>query len=173
MNMKIGELAARSGIAASAIRYYEQQSLLPKPSRGANGYRVYGESALEQLNLIDVGQKLGFSLDAIRAVLGLQGAALQDGLLQGLDARLGEIDGLMATLGTQRQALLDTRERLQQAWMQGQCLNGPVLVQQGQRCGAVPQPDAPSGMAPGPAGSPPRMQKKAARRLLDAVAGEN
>jgi DNA-binding transcriptional MerR regulator len=48
--MKIGELAARSGIAASAIRYYEQAGLMPKAERGANGYRAYGDSALERVN---------------------------------------------------------------------------------------------------------------------------
>lgn len=142
MGMKIGELAARSGMAASAIRYYEQEGLLPRASRGANGYRVYEESALEQLNLIDVGQKLGFSLDAIRTVLGLQGAALQDGLLQGLDSRLAEIDGLMATLATQRQALLDARARMQDAWAQGQCLNQQELARRGPACDVEPDPVA-------------------------------
>lgn len=136
--MKIGELAARSGMAASAIRYYEQEGLLPKAGRGANGYRVYQESALEQLNLIDTGQKLGFSLDAIRAVLKLQGEALQEGLLQGLDARLAEIDGLIATLAAQRQALLDSRERLRDARAQGQCLNRTDLAQKSQYCDGAP-----------------------------------
>ncbi|MBX9332205.1 MerR family DNA-binding transcriptional regulator, partial [Serratia marcescens] len=50
--MKIGELAQRAGVAASAIRYYEQLGLLPKPVRGVNGYRVYSDSALERLHLI-------------------------------------------------------------------------------------------------------------------------
>lgn len=140
--MKIGELAARSGMAASTIRYYEQEGLLPKASRGANGYRVYEESALEQLNLIDTGQRLGFSLDAIRGVLKLQGAALQDGLMQGLDSRLGEIDALIATLQAQRQALLDSRERLRGAWAQGQCLNRTELAQKSQHCEGEAEPVA-------------------------------
>ncbi len=58
--MKIGELAQRAGVAASAIRYYEQLGLLPKPVRGVNGYRVYSDSALERLHLIQIGQNLGF-----------------------------------------------------------------------------------------------------------------
>ncbi|MGL9740067.1 MerR family transcriptional regulator [Serratia sp. (in: enterobacteria)] len=66
--MKIGELAERAGVAASAIRYYEQQGLLPKAVRGVNGYRVYSESALERLHLIQIGQNLGFSLQAIQRV---------------------------------------------------------------------------------------------------------
>lgn len=75
--MKIGELAERVGMAASAIRYYEQQGLLPKAVRGVNGYRVYSESALERLHLIQIGQNLGFSLQAIRGVLALQGSAYE------------------------------------------------------------------------------------------------
>ena len=55
MNMKIGELAERSGIPASTIRYYEREGLLPKAQRGANGYRVYQASALDRLDLIQLG----------------------------------------------------------------------------------------------------------------------
>ncbi|CAI1536134.1 MerR family transcriptional regulator [Serratia marcescens] len=77
--MKIGELAQRAGMAASAIRYYEQLGLLPKPVRGVNGYRVYGDSALERLHLIQIGQNLGFSLQAIQRVLALQGALMRMG----------------------------------------------------------------------------------------------
>jgi DNA-binding transcriptional MerR regulator len=83
---EIGELAARSGIAASAIRYYEQAGLMPKAERGANGYRAYGDSALERVNLIQIGQKLGLTLEAIRAVMALEGDALHEGLMKNLDA---------------------------------------------------------------------------------------
>jgi MerR-like DNA binding protein len=39
--MRIGELARASGIAPSAVRYYEQLGLLPAPERTASGYRSY------------------------------------------------------------------------------------------------------------------------------------
>lgn len=120
-NMKIGELAQRSGIAASAIRYYEQAGLLPKAARGVNGYRRYEEAALERLRLIQIGQNLGFTLEAIRAVSTLEGAALHDGLLHTLDARLGEIDQMMATLGAQRESLLCTRRKLQESCTNNEC----------------------------------------------------
>lgn len=120
--MKIGELAERSGIAASAIRYYEQAGLMPKVARGANGYRAYSEDALERINLIQVGQKLGFTLDAIRAVTALEGEALQEGLMQNLDARLLDIEQMMRTLDEQRASLLHTREQLRAAWAKGECL---------------------------------------------------
>ena len=41
--MKIGELSQRTGMATSAIRFYESSGLLPAAERGANGYRQYGE----------------------------------------------------------------------------------------------------------------------------------
>jgi len=120
-NMKIGELAERSGIAASAIRFYERAGLLPKAARGANGYRAYEEAALERLNLIQIGQNLGFTLEAIRTVTTLEGAAYYDGLQQNLETRLGEIDQMMDTLRAQRESLLCTRERLQRMWANNEC----------------------------------------------------
>ncbi|MGH2488491.1 MAG: MerR family DNA-binding transcriptional regulator, partial [Candidatus Limnocylindria bacterium] len=37
--MRIGELASLTGLATSAVRYYEQLGLVPKPERTASGYR--------------------------------------------------------------------------------------------------------------------------------------
>ena len=126
--MKIGEVAERSGLAASAIRYYEQQGLLPKTVRGANGYRVYEEGALERLHMIQIGQNLGFTLGAIRKVLALQGTAYQDGLMQGMDLRLVEIDQLMETLSQQREALLDARQKLLELGLTVICQNTPEPI---------------------------------------------
>jgi len=134
MNMKIGELAERSGIPASTIRYYEKEGLLPKVQRGANGYRVYQANALDRLDLIQLGQKLGFSLDTIRSIAALQGTALKDALLGQLDARLQEIDRLQAILDEQRRSVVSARERVlgapangecrvQAAWTADECLN--------------------------------------------------
>lgn len=108
-------------MAASAIRYYEQQGLLPKAVRGVNGYRVYSDSALERLHLIQIGQNLGFSLQAIRGVLALQGSAYEDGLIQGVDARLAEIERMMTTLSEQRETLLATRRILMDSGVEGMC----------------------------------------------------
>jgi len=126
--MKIGELAQRSGIPASTIRYYEREGLLPKAQRGANGYRVYQEGALERLEMIQLGQNLGFPLEAIRSVMALQGDALKNALVENIEARLGEIDRLSAALDVQRRSLLDARRQMQSAWAQGDCLNPGALA---------------------------------------------
>jgi DNA-binding transcriptional MerR regulator len=119
--MKIGELAERSGIPASSIRYYEKEGLLPKAQRGANGYRVYQDGALDRLDLIQLGQKLGFSLEAIKTVVALQGDALKDALLGKLEARLEEIDRLRAILDEQRTSVAAARERVLAALARGEC----------------------------------------------------
>ncbi|MBX6751166.1 MAG: MerR family transcriptional regulator [Micromonosporaceae bacterium] len=49
--MKIGEVAARTGVAARLIRYYEQQGLLA-PARETNGYRSYGEEDVERVTRV-------------------------------------------------------------------------------------------------------------------------
>lgn len=119
--MKIGELSERTGIPASTIRYYEKEGLLPKAQRGANGYRVYQDQALERLDLIQLGQTLGFSLDTIRSIAALQGVALKDALLGQLDARLHEIDRLRAILDEQRSSVASAKERVLAALAQGEC----------------------------------------------------
>lgn len=43
--MRIGELARRSGLKATTIRFYEDRGLLPEPPRDASGYRSYAEAA--------------------------------------------------------------------------------------------------------------------------------
>jgi DNA-binding transcriptional MerR regulator len=119
--MKIGELAERSGVPASTIRYYEKEGLLPKAQRGTNGYRDYQDGALSRLDLIQLGQNLGFSLNAIRTVVALHGDALKDALLGKLEARLEEIDRLSAILAAQRSSVLEAKERVQAAVASGDC----------------------------------------------------
>jgi MerR family copper efflux transcriptional regulator len=64
--MLIGELARRTGIATSRIRFYERHAVLPKAIRGENGYREYPEKAVKMLGIVDNAQRLGFSLSEIR-----------------------------------------------------------------------------------------------------------
>jgi DNA-binding transcriptional MerR regulator len=67
--MRIGEIAQRSGVAPSRIRFYEANGLLPKPRRSDNGYRDYPACVLETLNLIDQARNLGFTLGEIKSTL--------------------------------------------------------------------------------------------------------
>ena len=66
--MKIGELAARSGLNASAIRYYERRALLPAPHRGGC-QRRYAADALNRVLLIRFAGQMGFTLSEIKVFL--------------------------------------------------------------------------------------------------------
>jgi DNA-binding transcriptional MerR regulator len=67
--MRIGELARRSGLSTSRIRFYEAKGLLNVVSRKANGYREYPADALMILGIVIGAQRAGFSLDEIRQIL--------------------------------------------------------------------------------------------------------
>lgn len=64
----IGEIARRSGVPASTIRYYEEIELLPAPRR-VSGQRRYDDTVLQQLNLIRLAQQAGFTLAEIEVLL--------------------------------------------------------------------------------------------------------
>lgn len=66
--LSIGEVARRSGIAASALRYYEQQGLIASV-RSTGGQRRYERSVLRRLAFVRAAQNVGLSLDEIRAAL--------------------------------------------------------------------------------------------------------
>jgi MerR family redox-sensitive transcriptional activator SoxR len=63
--MTIGQVAKQSGLAASAIRFYEQAGVLPKPSRRGNR-RQYDPSILERLAVLEFTKACGFSLRETR-----------------------------------------------------------------------------------------------------------
>lgn len=66
--MVIGEVARRSGINASAIRYYEKAGLLAEPER-VNGRRRYGPEVLDLLAAIRLAQRAGFTIAETRTLM--------------------------------------------------------------------------------------------------------
>jgi len=105
--MRIGELAKRSGLSASRIRFYEASGLLPSVERRANGYRDYGEQALWVLEIITGAQQAGFSLEEIRHLLPLRQDAWQHGeLLAALQRKVEEIERLQQRLAADKAQLL-------------------------------------------------------------------
>jgi DNA-binding transcriptional MerR regulator len=66
----IGELARQTGTNPKTVRYYEDISLLPRPKRGINNYRVYSQDTIRRLGFIKKAQNLGFTLREIKEILG-------------------------------------------------------------------------------------------------------
>ncbi len=65
--LTIGQLAKRTGLAVSAIRFYEEKGLL-SPDRTAAGQRRFARADIRRLSFVMISQQLGFSLAQIGAV---------------------------------------------------------------------------------------------------------
>ncbi len=68
--MNIGDVAARSGLPAKTIRYYEDIGLV-KPLRDSNGYRAFREQELHKLSFLARARALGFTIEDCRTLLAL------------------------------------------------------------------------------------------------------
>ncbi|HEV8568948.1 MAG TPA: redox-sensitive transcriptional activator SoxR [Actinoplanes sp.] len=66
--LAIGDFAARSGVAPSALRYYEKEGLIRSTRTGGN-QRRYQRSELRRVAFIRIAQQVGVSLDEIREAL--------------------------------------------------------------------------------------------------------
>lgn len=62
--MRVSDLAERSGVPASTVRYYERRGLLPA-DRSPTGYRLYDDRALDRLAFITTAKRLGLDLDEV------------------------------------------------------------------------------------------------------------
>ena len=66
--LSVGELAARSGVAVSALHFYERQGLI-HGGRNAGNQRRYGRDVLRRVAIIKVAQRAGIPLASIRTAL--------------------------------------------------------------------------------------------------------
>jgi DNA-binding transcriptional MerR regulator len=102
--LAIGEVAQRAGMSASRIRYYEARGLLPEPEREA-GKRRYTEDVFRRLAIIAGAQRVGFSLDEIRDLLGPRDQPAHERLRQLALLKLPELDDLIARATAVRRVL--------------------------------------------------------------------
>lgn len=71
MSLTIGQVAEKMNISAYTLRYYEKEGLLPFVHRDANGVRMFEESDLDFLRVIDCLKHTGMPLDGIRRFIRL------------------------------------------------------------------------------------------------------
>ena len=104
--MSIGEVAARAGVAASALRYYEREGLIPTADR-RGGKRVYGADILDRLALISVAKAAGFTVAEIKTLLsgfarrtppGQRWRKLAQRKLGELETRIAEVERMKRVL---------------------------------------------------------------------------
>jgi MerR family transcriptional regulator, copper efflux regulator len=135
---QISELAERAGLPRTTLRFYEQAGLLTAP-RSANGYRRYGEDALDRLGLIRAGKQLGLPLAQIRDLLRVR----DDGACTDVRSRLRPMLADRIALARERAAsLADSITRLEQALAATGPAPGPGPCDP--VCGCLTSPAAPS-----------------------------
>ncbi len=92
------------GMRPSRIRYYEARGLLPEPER-AGGKRRYTEDVLRRLAIIDAAQRVGFTLEEIRDLLGSRDQPAHERLRQLAVLKLPDLDDLIARATSVRRVL--------------------------------------------------------------------
>ena len=112
--MRIGELARRTRVSISRIRFYEARGLLPPAPRTANGYRSYSVDTVAILHFIDQAQRLGFSLAEIQE--GMPGPLGEmptpSAIVAALRQKDAEIDRLIQAATAKKQAIASLLEEL-------------------------------------------------------------
>lgn len=114
--MNANEVAKTAGIGKDTLRYYEKIGLISMPPRGANGYRVYPASVLEELRFIRLGQSVGFTLNEIKpAIPFIQNPKPDCPLLKNaITSQITRIEDKMAELEQSRETLLRWLQKLEQ-----------------------------------------------------------
>jgi DNA-binding transcriptional MerR regulator len=132
---RVSELAERVGLPPSTLRFYEQAGLVPA-RRSESGYRLFDDQAVERIEIIGTGKRLGLPLEEIRDLL----QAWEDGPCRGVRERLRPMVLSQITEAERRAAEIDAFiERLRKAAL---VIDGPVPTGRcGPGCGIVPHQD--------------------------------
>lgn len=113
--IQIGELSRRTGCNIETIRYYERIALLPAPARSAGRYRIYDTGDVRRLTFIRRARELGFTLDAIRALLALSDNDNEDAacaeVRQVAASHLAEVRAKIADLQAMEHILAEAVQR--------------------------------------------------------------
>lgn len=127
--MKIGELAKRTGLATSRIRFYEKSGLLSSVERKENGYRHYGPEVLWMLEIIAGAQNAGFSLDEIRSLLpDAQSEWQHEALMSSLQRKVADIEKMQERLAQSKAQLLMAIETMKNRPEELPCADRPQWV---------------------------------------------
>ena len=136
--MRIGELAAATGVDVETIRYYEREKLLAPPARQANGYRAYGTSQLERLSFIRHCRALEIPLADIRRLLefAAQPAAECGDIDRLIDEQLLKVQARLKSMRALEQQLVQLRTRCDSKHAAGECgiLHELVAAAHGEAC---------------------------------------
>jgi MerR family redox-sensitive transcriptional activator SoxR len=127
--MLIGEVARRSGLPASTLRYYERAGLLPPPARSSKR-RVYEPRVMGRLRIIQLAREVGFTIAETRTFLSNYPAAaipsvrwrkLADRKIQEIDALIVRVTQMKAVLRSSFQCGCSTIEDCERLILDSNC----------------------------------------------------
>ena len=108
-SLRIGDLAARTGVTVEALRYYERRGLLQPSGRRESGYREYPPGAVRLVHFIKRAQSLGFTLTEVEELVHLREQAWAGNatslLREATVTKVHDIDRRMRELGALRDEL--------------------------------------------------------------------
>lgn len=139
---RISQLAERSGVPATTLRFYETAGLLPA-ERTPSGYRVYHEDAVDRLAFISSAKLLGLALEEIRDLLDGREegvcSSVRARMLPLVEDRIRETDGRIAELRAFTGHLAGVHAELSEPAPAGAC---------GPDCGCTSAGTSPAGPVP-------------------------
>src|SRR5262245_54199443 len=131
--MTIGDLSRRTGVAASALRYYERIGLMRTPAR-LSGRRVYDPLAVTQVQVISAARDLGFGVREIRTLVDSRSAtSITDRWRTLARRKLPEMDSLIDR-ATRMKRMLETGltcgcAKIEDCILHGCAPSAPQLIQ--------------------------------------------
>ncbi len=130
-SIRIGDLAAKTGVSVEALRYYEQRGLVTPSGRRASGYREYPADTVRLVRFIKRAQGLGFSLAEVEELVRLRQRAWSGNapwqLREAAVGKVQDIDRRMSELAALKSALTSLVEACDQACPVGSMRDGEPL----------------------------------------------
>lgn len=133
--MRIGEIAAATGVDVETVRYYEKAGLLLPPKRSPNGYRVYGPAHVERLAFIRHCRSLDVTIADIQRLLTLidRPAARCHAANDLIDTQLQRVRARLESLAALEKQLVSLRARCKTPESSRRCGILAELVSSGAR----------------------------------------
>ncbi len=103
--LTIGRVAKLAGVNVETIRYYQRRGLLGEPEKPFRGYRRYPAETVSQLRFIKRAQALGFTLEEISGLMGLNDACACEEVRAQAAHKVELIDQKLRDLSAMRETL--------------------------------------------------------------------
>ncbi len=106
-NLTIGSFARAAGVNVETIRFYQRRGLLPEPNKPYGSIRRYGAKDLARVKFVKSAQRLGFKLEEIALLLGLDDGMHCDAARTLAEQKLSDVRSRLRDLKRIEEALAE------------------------------------------------------------------